>query len=584
MKRYLNVIENYWVNLKVKSKIILGFSIVLSLLFFFSLIIIWTNSELSKTQKITEYSLRAINNMKDARLNEKDFFLTKELKLIDKNILNLNLSRENFNKILKIDNRKELESKIYILLKYLDYYNENFTKVISCMKERGLTSNEGNLKKIDDAYLYIFYHLKSNDFETLNVLMKLDKLVNQFFDEKRSDLIGEISLSIINFEEYLTKNNYDEMIFNNFYIYRDTFYEILSADNQINGAITEFQEYIIKIEHEMDNYLIFINKFVNYIKIKSILFLSLLTFILITLVVIVSIFTTNGITKPINKISTSTRFIKGVTFDLARIVEKNAVVTIKLTKSIEIVVNLINEQSAVLNESSSYILNFTKNLKEIAEIANNKKKYVERMTEKIKIAKDEIIELVDFVKDIEKNSKIMIETSEMITKVAEQTKVLAINSGIEASNAGEHGKVLKIVAKEIKLLSEKTAKNSMEIVNSIYKNRRLIQNSSEYADNILNHFLDLVKEIELTGKSTIEIINRVDDVSDNSSVILNYIENLLNKNEIVKYSGNEMKKMASTINENINNLISVKSDTHNAVSNIIMGINKLSDKSIEEAV
>jgi len=293
----------------------------------------------------------------------------------------------------------------------------------------------------------------------------------------------------------------------------------------------------------------------------------------------VSVLTTKGITKPIYKISDSTKSIKGVTYNLTKIVEKNAGITFSLTNSIEKVLKLIGEQSSYLNESSIFILNFTKQLREIAGIANNKKKYVKRMEDKVKAAKDEIVELVEFVKSIEKNSKIMIETSDMISQVASQTKVLAINSGIEASNAGEFGKVLRIVAREIKELSEKTNKNALEIVNGINKNKKLIQNSSEYADNILNHFLSLTSEITLTSKSTIEIIDRVEDVSEKAPTALNYIETLINKNEIIKFSGNEMKKMAENINENINNLINVKSDAYKAVTDIVVGINKLSSVS-----
>ena len=574
-EKYINAVLDYFNSLKIKSRIIIGFAVVIFLLLIFSLLIIWTINSLSKAQKLTEYSLRAVNNLRMARLNEKDFFDTKDLKFAQKNKKNMMLFNENLKKLINIDKKKEFESKINILLKLGEYYSENFNKIIVLMKKKGLNKNQGIFEEVKKYYSII--ETKITQPELLLSFAKLDKYFSIYLQNKNQTMINLFSLESQNFEELLKKYKYDENFYNEFNYYKNNFYGILSFDNQIDGAIEEFVSYINRIEPEIENYTIYINNLVNFAKIRGFIISILMILLLISMVIVVSVITTKGITKPINTISYSTHSIKGVTANLSKIVEKNVGQSLVLIKNIEKVNNLIDNQSNCLGESSQYIIDFTNNLKEIAEIAHNKKKNLEIITDKVHNSKEQIEKLVKFVKMIKENSSIMLETATIISKVADQTKVLAVNSGIEASNAGDYGRVLKIVAKEIKNLSEKTSQNANYISENINKNLRLIENSANQGDYILQNFLNLVIEIENTAISTVEIINKIETISNNTNFVMNYIKNLINITDTVRNSSNHIKTMANGINDNILKLIDVKSDTNEAVNNIIEGINQLTD-------
>jgi methyl-accepting chemotaxis protein len=83
------------------------------------------------------------------------------------------------------------------------------------------------------------------------------------------------------------------------------------------------------------------------------------------------------------------------------------------------------------------------------------------------------------------------EVVNVITGIAEQTNLLALNATIEAARAGEAGKGFAVVASEVKSLANQTAKATEEVTNQITE----MQGATDFAVNSVKEIMTIIGEI-----------------------------------------------------------------------------------------
>lgn len=110
----------------------------------------------------------------------------------------------------------------------------------------------------------------------------------------------------------------------------------------------------------------------------------------------------------------------------------------------------------------------------------------------------EMENVLESMSGIEASSKSIHEAVTVITDIAEQTNLLALNAAIEAARAGEQGKGFAVVADEVRKLAERSGASAREIMKVISESMQTVEqgvSTSRAAGEHLNDMLDKINDV-----------------------------------------------------------------------------------------
>ncbi|HEX2949026.1 MAG TPA: methyl-accepting chemotaxis protein [Armatimonadota bacterium] len=118
------------------------------------------------------------------------------------------------------------------------------------------------------------------------------------------------------------------------------------------------------------------------------------------------------------------------------------------------------------------------------------------------------------------------EIAEVISDIADQTNLLALNAAIEAARAGEHGKGFAVVADEVRKLAERSAAETKAIQTLIHDIQQGITATTTAMSHVNDEVSNGVELAQRTGDALTQITTAVTQTVDSVQAVLQTLQTL----------------------------------------------------------
>lgn len=153
---------------------------------------------------------------------------------------------------------------------------------------------------------------------------------------------------------------------------------------------------------------------------------------------------------------------------------------------------------------------------------------IENSIKGMKIVGEKVQSIAETILELSNKTQQIGEITAVVTNLAQQSKMLALNASIEAAKAGEAGKGFAVVAEEVKNLAEQSEQSTKQVQQILED----IRNATERSVMVTEEGIKGVEHGTLLVEETAEIVRSLSDVIHETTLASQQIEIAINQETI----------------------------------------------------
>ncbi len=226
----------------------------------------------------------------------------------------------------------------------------------------------------------------------------------------------------------------------------------------------------------------------------------------------------------------------------------------------------LSEAATAMNEMNSTVQEVARNAAQASTMSSNTRSQaeagadiVQRSLGSIQAVREMSSELKNDMAQLNEHAQSISNIMGVISDIADQTNLLALNAAIEAARAGEAGRGFAVVADEVRKLAEKTMTSTTEVGNAI----RAIQDSTsksvqsmdqaveqiEQATDFANQSGEALKQIVQDVETTADEVRAIATAAEQQSATSDEINrSIIEVNDMVGQTAAAMNEAATAVN------------------------------------